>query len=230
MRYRILQLMNISGFIAMVIVNALANSLPIAGKTTGELSAQYPNLFVPAGFTFSIWGLIYLLLAAFVVYQAKGIFSSVKERMTLLNRISWFFFLSSLLNIAWLFAWHYERILLSVIIMLLLLITLITIYLRLNIGVEKRNTAEKILVQIPFSIYLGWISIATIANITAFLTWSNWNRFGLSEGFWFLVMLAISTILALVVLYRRKDFFFILVVIWAYIGIFARHITDISWF
>jgi len=226
-RDKILSLLNITVFLAMVVVNALANSLPIAGKTTGELSAQYPNLFVPAGFTFSIWGLIYLLLFCFIIYQARSIFSSIKNISLLHDKISYLFFLSCLLNIAWIFSWHLEFVLLSVVIMLLLLLTLIIIYLRLNIGKEEANPYKKLFVHIPFSIYLGWISIATIANITAFLVSINWNQFGMSEEFWFVALLTISIILALVVLYRHKDFFFTLVVAWALIGIFAKHLINL---
>lgn len=226
--------MNIIGFAGMVIINALANLLPIGGKGTGELSAQYPNLFVPAGFTFSIWGLIYLLLLCFIVYQGRDLFRKEKKTAPLHDKIGWCFFVTCLFNAGWIFAWHYERVLLSVIIMICLLLTLLRIYLNLNIRgsgfrcspdhVRDYTTPEKIFVHIPFSIYFGWITIASVANITAFLVHIEWNRFGLSEPFWLIFMLAAAVLISVLMLFRRKDIYFSLVTLWALIGILARHL------
>jgi hypothetical protein len=230
----LLQTANILGFIAVIIINTLANTLPIAGKTTGELSAQYPNLFVPAGFTFSIWGLIYLLLLCFTFYQGRDLFRREKKSASLHEKIGICFFMTCLFNIGWIFAWHYELVLLSVIIMIFLLLTLMKIYLALDIRgsgfrcspdhVRNYTTPEKLFVHIPFSIYFGWITIATAANITAFLVHSGWNRFGLSEPFWLLTLLAVCILIVIAVLFRRKDIYFALVGIWAFIGILASHL------
>ncbi len=233
-RITLLQSANIVGFATMVVVNALANILPIAGKSTGELSAQYPNLFVPAGFTFSIWGLIYFLLLCFTVYQARDLFNKEKTSAALHDKIGWCFFVTCLFNIGWIFAWHYELVLLSVLIMFFLLLTLMKIYLALDIKgsgfrcspdhVRNYTVSEKIFVHIPFSIYFGWITIAAVANVTAFLVDRGWGQFGLSEEFWFLTMLLVSMIIVLLVLFRRKDVYFALVGIWAFIGILARYL------
>ncbi len=219
---KILQLLNILAFVAMITVNALANILPIAGKQTGELSAQYPNLFVPAGFTFSIWGLIYFLLLCFTLYQARGLFCSDADSSRIPDKIRELFFITCILNISWILAWHYELVLISVIIMLCLLSCLIIIYLRLKIGIEKPLKTEKIMMHIPFSVYLAWITVASIANITAFLVYIEWNRFGMSELFWFITMISICTIIGLITLYRRRDIFFCLVIIWSFVGILLR--------
>ncbi|MFW5725747.1 MAG: hypothetical protein ACOCX0_04800, partial [Bacteroidota bacterium] len=152
----LLKIVNVVTFLAMVFTNYLANALPINDKTTGQLSAQYPNLFVPAGFTFSIWGIIYLLLTIFVVIQF------FENNKPVVRAIGWAFALSSLFNTLWIVAWHYERLPLSVLIMLGLLVCLV------YIGLQIRTLPVGI-IKAAFGIYLGWISIATIANITALL-------------------------------------------------------------
>jgi hypothetical protein len=217
------QILNIVAFVSTVVINILANTIPIAGKTTGELSDLYPNLFVPAGITFSIWGVIYILLALFVIYQAKDLVKLKKD--PIVDQIGWWFIVTSVANIAWIFAWHYERIFLSLLIMLVLLVALLKIYLGLGIGETKVAGAKKYLVHLPFSIYLGWITVATIANVSALLVAVEWNRFGLSEVFWTALVIIIATVITLLMLKRRGDVFYVIVVIWAFIGIFIRHIA-----
>ena len=219
----LLQILNILALAATILVNILANTIPIGGKTTGELSALYPNLFVPAGITFSIWGVIYILLAIFVFYQAKDLSKLKKD--PIVERISWWFVVTSLANIGWIYAWHYERIFLSLLLMLVLLASLLKIYTRLGIGQRAVSRSEKYLVHLSFSIYLGWITVATIANVTALLVALNWNRFGLSEVFWTVLVLIIATVITLTILRRKNDVFFAIVVIWAFVGIFIRHVT-----
>ena len=218
----ILQVLIAVAFIGTVAVNALAVTLPIAGRDTGELSDLYPNLFVPAGLTFSIWGVIYILLGAFTVFQMRDIFSREKKEMTFLGKAGPLFLLSSAANMGWIIAWHYEKVFLSLLIMLVLLGSLLAIYLRLDIGRGKRSRTEKVLVHIPFSIYLGWITVATVANTTAFLVDAGWGRFGLSEVFWTVAMLAIAAVITLLMLATRSDVGYSLVVLWAFIGIMIR--------
>jgi hypothetical protein len=218
-----LRLLNAAGYVLVLVVNALANALPINNKTTGQLSGQYPNLFVPAGLTFSIWGVIYLLLGVFVVYQLlvhprRGAAPSA-------GRMGPAFVISCLANAGWIFAWHYERVFLSLAVMLILLLSLIRIYLRLGIGRPGATRKEKIVVHLPFSVYLGWISIATIANATAFLVDIRWNRFGLGEPFWAVLMISAGIVLALLMLSTRRDVFYALVVDWALAGILLKRIS-----
>ena len=152
MKNKLLQLIQIGNIIAAIltiIVNALANILPIAGKYTGELSDNIPNLFVPAGITFAIWGVIYILIILFSVYLAKDLFKKEKETKPFLEKISIFFILASLANIIWIFLWHYEQIILSLLAMLLLFVSLLAIYLRLNIGLEKVKIKDKLFIHIP---------------------------------------------------------------------------------
>lgn len=172
-----LALINLLGLTGVLVVNTLANTLPINGITTGELSAEYPNLFVPAGITFAIWGVIYLALVGFSVYSVtirlqKG--AAANGRTDFLGVIGPWFFISCLANMTWIIAWHHRMIWISEFLMLILLTSLIAIYIRLYIGRVVRP-AEKIWVHLPFSIYLGWITVATVANITALLVHLGWS-------------------------------------------------------
>ena len=221
----VLSILNIIGFLGMVIVNGLANALPINNKATGELSDQYPNLFVPAGLTFSIWGLIYILLAIFVIYTlVRAMRGSTGE--SFIGRIGILFFLSCIANIGWIFAWHYEIVSLSLVIMLLLFGCLLAIYLRLGIGNKGPTAKQQYMVHLPFSVYLGWITIATIANVTALLVDINWSRFGLSEQLWTVAVIVVGIAIALGILIRRQDIYYCLVVDWAVLGILLKRFAD----
>lgn len=220
--------LNFLGFLAVVIVNALAVILPINNRTTQQLSDKYPNLFVPAGITFSIWGIIYLLLLVFIIYQFIVAFRKSSDERGIFEKIGILFFISCIFNVAWIFAWQYEIVWLSLIIMALLLISLILIYVRLGTGRLQVRNSEKIMVNIPFSVYLGWITIATIANVTAFLVKINWNKFGISDQIWTVIVIAVGLIITLATLFSRNDIFYCLVVIWALIGILLKRIADNS--
>ena len=220
-----LSILNLLGFFGIVLINYLAVTLPLNNKTTGALADQYPNLFVPVGLTFSIWGIIYLLLGIFIVYQLVYAFKKDTQNSSFLEKIGILFFVSCLANFTWIFAWHFEMVPLSLFIMLILLISLIVIYQKLNIGQSEVSKSEKYLVHLPFSVYLGWITIATIANTTALLVDLNWNRFGLSETFWTITVIIIGILSALFVLFYRKDIFYCLVVDWALLGILIKRLT-----
>lgn len=211
-------------FIAMVVVNFLANRLPINDRTTGMISEEYSNLFAPAGFTFSIWGLIYLLLACYVFYQF--IPSSKKERQeneVLLKKINILFIATSIANISWIFAWHYDFIVLSVLIMAVLLISLIKI--ANIIRVKKMTTLEKIFISTPFSVYFGWITVATIANITVFLVSIGWTGFGLADFIWTIIILMAGALIGILRMNKDKSIAYGLVLIWAYFGIMFKHLS-----
>jgi hypothetical protein len=203
-------------YLGMIIVNALANILPINGIRTGEVSDSYANLFAPAGITFSIWGLIYLLLGAYIVYQ---FFSKNK----LINKIGIYFIITSIANILWIFSWHYDLMFVTLIFMAVILFYLIKIADLLR--KEKFDNEEKILILLPFSVYFGWITIATIANVTTFLVSINWNGFGLSEQFWTISIILIGTLIGLLRMFYDKNIAYGLVFVWAYIGIWIKHAT-----
>jgi benzodiazapine receptor len=214
----LLQSLNIFAFILTIVVNGLANSAGLNGRTTAEISDLYPTAVTPAGYVFSIWGVIYVLLLIFVVFQALP----SQRGKPFLQSISFFFVLSSVLNVSWLFLWHYDQIVLSVALMFALLATLIAIYLRLNIGKSTVSWKEKACVHLPFSVYLGWITVASIANVAAALVSVNWDGFGLANDTWGVLVIAVALLITLTVVATRRDAAFGLVLIWALAGIAAK--------
>ena len=205
--------------VATIAVNALASALPINGQTTGEISDSFDVFFVPAGYVFSIWGLIYLGLVVYAIYQALPAQAQSPD----LGSIGYIFVLSSLANIAWILLWHYEVFPLTVVVMLILLVCLIAIYLRLDIGRKQVSSGMRWLVHLPFSIYLGWITVATIANVTALLAYWDWNGWGISPETWTVIMLAIATVVSGLVSFTRGDIAYSAVLIWAFAGIAIKH-------
>jgi len=219
---KLLQVGNIIAVIITIIVNGLANLLPIGGKNTAELSDNIPNLFVPSGITFSIWSVIYILIILFVIYLAKDFFKKEKTTTPFLEKISYFFILASMANIIWIFLWHYEQVILSILAMAVLFVSLLLMYLRLNIGKEKVTMKERFFIHTPISVYLGWITVATIANVTAVLVTVGWNGFGISEELWAMLVIIVATIITILMLLTRKDYVYSAVIIWALIGIYLK--------
>ncbi|PTQ84917.1 hypothetical protein C8U37_10645 [Trichococcus patagoniensis] len=212
-------------YLIMIVVNALANILPINGIDTGAVSDSYPNLFAPAGLTFSIWGVIYLLLAGYTLYQ-YGIFQGDKStvKTELLRKVGIVFSVSSVVNAAWIFSWHYGMIALSVLLMLVILLSLI--YINETIKKEKLDQKEKLFIRLPFSVYYGWITVATIANITALLVDIGWNGFGIPESVWTVLIIIIGLAIGAVTMIRNHDIAYGLVIIWAYAGILIKHMSQ----
>lgn len=206
-------------YISMIAVNALANIIPFNNITTGEVSDSYPNLFAPAPVTFAIWGIIYLLLAGYIFYQFKQ--TSDKKRQILFEKISIPFLISSIANTLWIFAWHYNYILLSLLLMLIVLLCLIKIAMVLKKQVLVLE--EKIFVKLPFSVYFGWITVATIANVVTLLVNINWDGFGLNQETWMVIVLFVGAIIFMLKLKEEKDIAYSLVLIWAYLGILIKH-------
>ena len=219
---KLIAVISIVLFLGVLEVNGLANTTILGGRTTGAVADAIPNLFVPAGLTFSIWGVIYLLLIAFVVYQTYWLFGADENRTARLRPIGILFIVSCALNITWLLSWQYSLVGMSVVIMLAFLVTLILAYLRLRAGSDRPRWVEYVFVYLPFSVYLGWISVATIANVTALLVTLGWNGFGAREGFWTVLMIGIALALALTVLFSRRDPAYALVFVWAFLGIYIK--------
>ena len=211
-------------YLGMVLVNFLANALPINGIATGEVSDSYPNLFAPAGFTFSIWGVIYLLLGFFVLYLF-GAFGKI-TRDKLIERISILFIISSIANIIWIFLWHHNFIGLSVLFMIVILICLILIIEYILKEKRPLTNKEYFFFKLPFSIYFGWITVALIANITTFLVSVNWDGFGLADSLWMIIILIVGLVISGLVAIRNRDVAYTLVLIWAYFGILSKHVSE----
>lgn len=215
----LLQIVNIVVFLLTVGVNSLAGATTLLnGRTSGQVSDAYPTLVTPAGFTFSIWSIIYILLGVFVVYQALP----RNRDASFLSRISFLFLLSGLLNVFWLFLWHYGFITLSVIFMFGLLASLITIYLRLDIGKATVPLRERVCVHLPFSVYMGWITVASIANVSVALTFVGWDGGGIDPAIWAVLVIAVALLITLIAIGARRDVAYGLVIVWALAGIMAK--------
>ncbi|NCU39052.1 tryptophan-rich sensory protein [Candidatus Saccharibacteria bacterium] len=212
----------------MVIVNALANILPIAGVTTGAVSDSYPNLFAPSGFTFAVWGVIYLLLAIYTLYQL-GVIGVKKPglKQQTVDKVSQYFVASSLINSVWIFAWHFRVMWLSV----LLIAGLLYCLIRINdlLSKDSMTARENWLVKVPFGVYAGWITVATIANVTTWLVSIGWDGGGLSQGFWTVALLVVSAVIAIATMMRYDSWAYGAVVVWAYAGILTKHLSETGW-
>ena len=198
-------------YVAMVVVNILASTVGINGKKTNEISDQVDVLFVPAGYVFSIWGLIYVLLAIWLILQFRS--SQTHEEPARMG----LFVMTCLFNIAWLLSWHYGFYTSSIVIMIGLLVSIIFLYESYSKGDAHFSG------RLPFSIYLGWISVALMANISFVLKYYGWDGFGFLEPFWAQVLLILATVLAAFIRIYKQDIFFSFVVIWALIGIAVKN-------
>ena len=198
-------------FIAVIIVNVLSDLLPINGQTTAEISNRIEVLFTPAGYVFSIWIVIYIALALWLVLQFKNV------KMKKINtKIGVFFIASCFFSIGWLLSWHYELFIVSVAMMVLLLISLILIYL------QYKNDETAFSRRFPFSLYLSWISVATIVNINYVLKYYKVSL-GISEIFGTLLLVTVAIIIAYIAATYSNDYYFVLVVLWALIGIIVKN-------
>lgn len=205
--------LNLILFAGMIVMNYLANALPLNGKTTGQLSDSWPNLFVPAGITFSIWGVIYILLLIFCVIQFTTSYQVA------IGRIGWLFGLSCLFNGLWIVAWHYERLPLSLILMAGLLVCLIWI----NIFIRDLPDG---FIKAGFGVYLGWICIAAIANVTALLVTQGWQGLAVSEQSWTMIMIVIGAVIVSLTIWRVSNPYIGLAVVWAFAGIMIKRQDD----
>lgn len=209
----------ILAFVITIVMNILANALPLNNQTTGEISDNFPSTFTPAGFTFSIWGLIYLSLLGFVIYQAL---EKQREKLSI-SRIQVLFIINAIANGVWIIFWHFNQVLLAFIMMLLLLATLIQIYRILYPMRSEASNLDLVCLHFPFSLYFGWITVATIANLSALQLDYGWDSIGLSEENWTLIKLAIAGTIGALMVIRHHDIIFMLVICWAAYGILSNH-------
>jgi hypothetical protein len=215
-------LVNLAGTLTALTLNGLANGLPLNGYNTGQISDFYPNLFVPAGITFSIWGLIYLLMIGFTVHGLIAAFKKNENTAVKFIHAGPWYLISCLANASWIIAWHYIYITLSLAVMGVLLFSLIRVYLAMEKAPVPRTFPEKLTLKWPFSIYLGWITIATVANVTAWLVSIRWNGFGLSDDFWLCVAISAAIGIAAWFMLVKKDAAFGWVIVWAFAGIILK--------
>jgi len=212
------QYTNLFSVILALAVNILASTLPLNGQNTGEISDRFQVLFVPAGYVFAIWGVIYLGWTAFIIFQ----FQASQKESPRLKRLGYLFAISNVANAAWLFCWHYNLFGLSVLVMFTLLGLLIASYLRLDVNRSSVMPVEYWSVDVVFSVYLGWITVAIVANISDWLYLVEWNGFGISAQSWAVIMLAIASLLGLAMALTRRDAGYLSVLVWAFIGIAVK--------
>jgi len=222
----ILQIGTIAVTILTIIINSLANIIPIGGNTTAELSDNIPNLFVPAGITFAIWGVIYVLILVFSFYLAKDFFQKEKTTKKFWEKISFYFICANVANSVWIFLWHYEQVVYSLLVIILLFFSLLIIYIRLHKDKEHLSLKEKLCVHVPISVYIGWITVATIANVTAALVTINWDGFGIDPVIWTYLIILVATLLTILVLATKKDYAYTAVILWALLGIYIKRSAD----
>lgn len=212
-------------YVLMIALNALANILPINGLGTGQISDAYPNLFAPAGITFSIWGIIYLLLGVYVIKRlGDKSRQGDQNKRDVFKKIDLVFVISSVANALWIIAWHYLSFLVSLMLMLVILLCLMMASIILS--KIKLSSSEWWTIKLPFSVYFGWITVAAIANVTTLLVSLGWQGFGLSNQIWMIMILIIGLIIGSVTLLKQKDIPYGLVIIWAYGGILLKHVSD----
>src|SRR6056297_2548872 len=218
---KIIRITVVITYLLMITANALANILPINRLNTGQVSNNYPNLFAPASITFSIWGLIYLLLAIYTIYQVYAL-KSKSYSANFFDQIGIYFSISSVANALWIIAWHNLYISISLILMIIILLCII----KINKIIYNKSLDEYVtkIISLPFSIYFGWITVATIANVTALLVSINWQGFGIPDYIWTIAVLIIGLIIGSITMYKKKDFFYGLVFLWAYTGILLKHL------
>jgi hypothetical protein len=215
------QTANLLSVLLALTVNILATTLPLNGQNTGEISDRFKVYFVPAGYVFAIWGVIYIGWIAFTIFQ----FLPSQKESPRLRRLGFLFAISNLFNAAWLFCWHYNLFGLSVLVMLALLGLLIASYLRLNVNRSSVAPSEYWCVDVLFSVYLGWITVATVANITDWLYFVGWDGLGIAAQAWAVIMLAVASLLGLAMAWKRQDVGYLAVLVWAFAGIAVKQTT-----
>lgn len=225
---RILQVLNILFFAGMIAVNYLANTGIIAGETMSSVSEKYQNLFTPAGYAFSIWGLIYISLLGFVIYQAKGMISR-KAPPEFVSKIGGWFILSSLMNMLWIFAWLNEWLGISVVIIMVLLFSLVMIIRNTRMELDDEPLPVIAFLWWPFSFYSGWVTVAVIANIAAYLTSLNWNGSPFSPETWTIGMILVAGVINLWITWSRNMREFALVGVWALTAIAVANWNMANW-
>ena len=206
---------NLVSFSVMILLNVLSNVIPLNGQTMTVISAKYPSLFTPAGFTFSIWGVIYFALLIFVVWQALP----AQRRSAKVARISTYFKINCLANALWIVVWHYDLVALSFAVMLVILVTLVLIYRTLITEIDTAAFLEHLVLYLPFSLYAGWIAVATIANASVLQTGGGWDATLLTAVQWTLAKLALAGAIGATVIVKYRDPVFPISIAWATYGI-----------
>ncbi len=224
---RTLQIANGVALVATIIFNYLSNTGIFEGKTIGDVSDQYHTSITPAGYAFSIWGLIYLLLFVFVIYTGRGLFrTDIDDADEIVERIGWWFVVSCFANCAWIVVWLNGWSGLSVLLLVIAMISLTKILLETK---QFADTAgKKWMVNVPFQIYAGWMSVALIVATAAWLGKIGWDGWGISGEIWTVILITTATVIQLLMTWRRDSPIFALVGTWAFVAIAQANIDNSS--
>ena len=216
---RAASIVNISFFGCVLVLNYLANQLPLGGVTQRELAAEYQLLLTPAGYAFSIWGVIYLGLVVYIVSQALPQTRSEQQIRSLDKP----FRISCFCNMGWLFAWHHRAVTISVFLMLGLLLSVAWAYRSLDKERGRYRRSSEWIIERTFSLYLGWVSIAMTLNLSIFFSQLGWSGLPLTPQTWATLLLVLLSILFLALAIPRRDFALLFVLAWAALGIFVKN-------
>lgn len=220
-----LQILNGIAFISTIFINYLSNTGIMNGKTIGSISDNIKSLFTPAGYAFSIWGLIYLLLFGFIFYQGRSLFKkNINDDFIL--KINYWFIISCIANCLWIFSWVYEYTGISCLFIFMLLFSILKIIFNNNLQIEKTSKSRLLFLNLPFVIYGGWVTVASVANVSSFLVKLNWNGFNISPILWTIIMIIIATVINIIVVYKRNMYAFAFVGTWALIAIGVANQTN----
>ena len=215
---RILQVSNIIMFGVVLFVNYISNTAALNNSTIGEVSKSVQNLFTPAGYAFSIWGLIYILLLGFIIYQSRSLFRSVRDD-SFIEKTAWWFVISCAANVAWILLWLYGYFGFSMVAIFVLLFSLFKIVYKNQMELWDAPFSVILFLWWPFVIYSGWVTVASIANVAAYLTSIEWKGWGLSDTVWTVIMIVIAGVINITLILKRNMREFALVGVWALIAI-----------
>ena len=215
---KIYQIVNGIVLVVTVVINYLSNTGIFNGETMATISAKYQNLFTPAGYAFSIWGLIYLGLFGFVVYFGPFL-KQTREKEEVISKVGWWFSVSCLANCLWVITWLYDYTFVTIFLMLLLFVSLLQIIQNTRTIAFESNLKKLAFLKLPFHLYAGWISVALIADVAAYLTKIGWDGFGISATAWTLIMFVVALVIHLLMIWQCRMPAFGLVAAWALIAI-----------
>lgn len=204
--HRIKQILVIVATFGVIFVNYLAGSGYINQKTPEVISDKYPTLITPSGYAFAIWSLIYFGLIVFSVYQA------LPKNTARFAKIRTIYIVNCAANCAWLYLWHYEQILGSLAAMLILLGTLVLINVKL---LKTKSATEYWLARVPFNVYFGWITVATILNFTVALFYLNVKTSDFAASVLASFLIIAATVLGVIIRFKLVNVAYPLVIAWA---------------
>jgi hypothetical protein len=212
-------ILNALALVGVLVLNGMAGSGSLSGESIGVLANRYASYFLPAGYVFGIWSLIYLALTAFAGDQLLP----GRRDAPVLERVGWGWIVNGVLNMAWVVLFSFGRFGAALVVMVLLLADLIVLHLRIADAPGPLGWRDRALVAWPFDLYLAWISVALIANTAQYLTYLEWGGWGIPGEVWSVLLMAVATAAGGFMALRRGTWIFPVVVAWAVWGIGARY-------